>query len=316
MLKKSIQFQLSKSNNFHASVANEKLEIKTVACQRNPFDFRTECQFAARELALVSPNRLTLAFDGSPLSVSVFKALQHAQVPFQCSIVRFQHAMNIQTVSQAVIYCEEAKITSRFIEMDVHKLLSNGSLLSLAKTYRLNHIVDSIHIIQCAEILRAHQFPIFAMGFPRLQKTQLGWNIIEKETDFCLHRFCHSKGISAAPTFFRWSPELYFSILNSPMVRSLVMNRFTACTDFAQKRQDFISEYFRLNSLCNFSIDEKIIDENKRLQRDIMTKAPVHIQQVTIPYAVAVDNYRFKKPIAPIAASSRKKPAKASTQIY
>jgi hypothetical protein len=195
--------------------------VKYGSSERPVSNWRLECIRAAAELgALAGQNEVVLAVNGSLESQIVASSLRAAGVKFVAVILRFRLDYNVHDYCRAVAFCEDHAIPYYFQDLDVQDFAEGGEMFELASLCNCPSI-DQVLKVKLAKMMSLmNGFSILASDDFYPVHDGSNWNLVENETEASILRYQAENKVDGHFGFFKWSPELVFSLLIEPGFQS------------------------------------------------------------------------------------------------
>lgn len=267
-----------------------------LSCGRSTFDFRTECGLAAHQIAGVAAatsKPISIVYEGNPWSFSLMEIFRAAQIPFTVAILRLHEDKNIQFVSQAVHHCEEMGITYKLLNLNLNQIFDSSSFIKIGLAFGCQYLTQALVIAQCAELVKEGFFPVYGQGIPLIEKRKGAWILADREFHFSLFRFCIKNNISAVPSFFRWSPEIFYSVFNDSFAKTLFADSASSVTKFSQIERGYLSQHFNLKDEKFFTGYEKIRDYSTKYEQLFAQQSLYPKQEIVTECLSLLDQMKF-----------------------
>lgn len=209
--------------------SKDQFKLKIKKSLRDTQDLRSECVTACHSIRDTYPNeKLSVMFSGGSESEMIVRSFHAAQIPFTAYIGRYENDINIYDVSYAVIACESLGIDYKIIDFNVQKFFEDD-----AESYSLkSQIVIPPQLPQLALCDLVDGIPIMGGGELFLERADSDYNkkgtwfSTEWEYNWGWNKYFNYTGRPAIPDWCRWTPQLFYSWMNTQWFDNLINDRY------------------------------------------------------------------------------------------
>ncbi len=266
-------------------------------CQRKPMGFHLECRRAARLISRSTDLMLNLAFSGGVDSEVMVRAFMAEDLPFKISIVQFNNDYNLHDISFAISFCEEHRLDYNIIPLNVDTFWHSTAFLECADEYKcfspmlctyfqFFNEMDGLPVIGMGEgcISKYGYLPIdYEPGVSPYSNTP--WDMIETEKNLSATRFFIQQDCPGIPAFYRYTPELMYSLFNDPIMHELSKDeRHGKLTSSTSKFEIYQRYHPDLRKRPEFSGFEKLVDREVPLRKQLRERLEKYTRMTLVEY--------------------------------
>jgi hypothetical protein len=230
-------------------------------CSRQPFDWRTECLIAAREIQEVAGKRpIAIPMSGGLDSELVAECFRLARIPFEAFSLEFPKNKNRHDIQWAIDYCKKYSIRHHMYPFDPMEFYQSGELEAMIKIYKGHWPLLFPTMRLASELDRRGYFSVLGCFDTFLTGDKPDWTLPFYAPEFVLFEYFKKNKIHGTPAFFIWSPEqLYAYITSLPMQKQMEEGLYSITDDFAA-RKDIYLHYFDLKPRLKYDGYENFSD--------------------------------------------------------
>ena len=239
-------FEYTHNNHFRFGYDGEWFNLPTAYSQELRVDYGTvtelmstfefECRKAVRHIYdAADGTTINLSFSGGVDSEIMVRMFEKEELPFDITILKFEHDLNLHDVSFAISYCESRGLKYDIKYLDVERFFRSREFMEIAeRTHCISpQITTHIWLLQHMTGL-----PVFGCGEGGLVKAipedyipgtsaypSTKWTHPVSEKHLAMYRHCLQTGQKAVPGFFRYTPGQLYTFMNNPMVHELAADK-------------------------------------------------------------------------------------------
>jgi len=227
------KFQYSKNNHYrwgwgsgddwyNLPDLNKRYKVSFGRLTRRPRSFRQECIVAARELADQFTKPLYIGLSGGLDSQVACLAFREAGIEFTPAIVKMSDGLNAHDIAGAHAFCRKFRLVPMIFELDVHDFYSRG-IEKYVKAFGLTNTLTVVQLwlserVEGAFVMAGGDFTLSRVWSAN-EGMRLG-TLGHAEYPTPILEYLMRTGREGCTKFFCWSPELIYSYLDDPVVRS------------------------------------------------------------------------------------------------
>lgn len=236
----------------------QKFFIQFGKCQRQPYDFRTETQIAAREIHESMGDSIVLCLSGGIDSELMAESFFHARVPVRAMIMRFSKDLNLHDIAWAIAYCERRGIKYEFFDLDIEAFFHSGEFREYAKKGQCGYPFILPHLKMLNHIYSTSRIPIVGDGDLHFRKAGQSWVYYAHEFWYSYEKYCKLQGYENYSKFFHWSPELILSYLLAPRLQQAFNNPLLPLHDLGPIKHYVYNDYYICPERAKYRGYEKV----------------------------------------------------------
>jgi hypothetical protein len=272
---------------------HQEWQVELGQCTEIPLRFDLECRRAARLICENTPDLIpNIAFSGGIDSEVVVRSFVAEKLPFKITIFKFIGDLNLHDISFAISFCEERKLDYEIQYMDVvsywktddfYRLADDVKCVAPQLVAQLNFFgdVDGLLILGQGEgcVFNPSEYEQFIEEHPSPR-----WFTIETERNMAMHRYFIQRNEKAIPAFFRYTPELMYSLYADSTVQKLVAGKLPGHKTTETIKFNIYKKYFPdLRPRPKFGGFERI-DERHHLWRVLTKRMSKYTRNFLVPY--------------------------------
>lgn len=290
-------FEYTKKNHFKFGYKesgwyrNRTLSNETFVCEygraERTMDFRNANIYAAKYIANIATDDISLMFSGGSDSEIAARAFIDAGVPFRAAVMRFGNHLNEHDITYAIKFCQKNNIKIDFYDLDIENFIRTSEYENIVKSYHAS-------TERAASIWLAKQIPNFAVvgqGEPVITKIFGEWVFQEKEYIVCWNKYWIYNNISGIPGFHQFSPEQILSCLNDTMTQDLVNSSVDIWSNENIKHDFYKKHYPEFEPRLKYTGHEKLSKIKWAARRINAATYPYSFGEWQIPYRNAIEMF-------------------------
>lgn len=196
--------------------------ISLTRCTRMPYDWRTECIMAAKQIATRANQPIRVLMSGGIDSEVVALSFLFARITFKVSIVRFKNDWNLHDIIWAVKFCESHGIVYNFIDLDIEEFYHSREIIDLSKMMGISAAMNLLQCKAAIEVSKSGEFPISGNGDVLIRYYRSSWYVYYAEHFARLALLTQKINSNGVIWFFQYTPEMVLSWLLDSEVQNFV----------------------------------------------------------------------------------------------
>lgn len=182
-------------------------------CSRKAKSVRWEAIRAAKQIRKLTSKPIIVCYSGGLDSELVLSAFRAAGISVECAIIQYRHGLNRHDISAAIDFCKRERQSYRLVSLDIQEFLLGHEYTSWRRQLNNHYPIAPSNFFLFKKLSEEGLYPVGGCGEPAFTIIENSLFIEDGEINFALEQFCAHFKIDGEPSFFRSSPELYFSIL-------------------------------------------------------------------------------------------------------
>ena len=197
--------------------------------------FLTTLSTTAKAFGNKHATPLNIFLSGGLDSEVACRAFISAGIPFKTTILRFNNELNIEDVSNAIAFCQQANIVPTVMDIDPIAFLHSNEWRRIAIDYQCYTFYQQM-LLWVAEKISE---PIMTVDEIELVKSDNLWYFSKKEDqDGCWHRFIEKTGIPAYNNFYTYDPATMLAFMKNDTIRKLTSNQIFGKLSWASSKNE------------------------------------------------------------------------------
>lgn len=254
----STQFKIGYGENFDLwpQSLNDHWNIQFARCQRSVENIWVECQLQALSYKNQFQEKINFFYSGGIDSEFALLSFKEARVPVRVLTAHFANGLNSHDLEFVKKFrIENPEFTYESIDIDIEKFLLSAEAEQLSDQTQCT----LPHLLLLMSLMKKTQAPlIMATGEPYLKKEGSKWFLRERESIASLYRFFYLYNIKGTHAFFQSTPELFFSYLTDPVLKSLAQNEYVGKLSSMSSRHKLYNQYAHLDERPKYHGYEKL----------------------------------------------------------
>lgn len=190
-----------------------QFKISLGACNRKPKSVRHEAIRTAKRIRELTSKPIIICYSGGLDSELVLSAFRAADISVECAIIKYRQNLNRHDISAAIEFCEKSHQPYRLVSLDIEDFLIGREYTSWRRQLNNHYPIAPANFFLHKKLSEEGLYPVAGCGEPVFTLIENSLFLEDGEINFALEQFCNHFKIDGEPSFFRRSPELYFSIL-------------------------------------------------------------------------------------------------------
>ncbi len=268
-------FGYNREGRFHPfakrATAEDRWTVQYGRAQRFPMSFRQECLETARLIQRQTREPITVLFSGGIDSEVALRSFYEAGIPVTAAILKFKNELNAHDTSWAQVTCDELKIPTKILELDLLSFWQSEDALRYADE---TQCISPQFLTTMWMLDRCDGYCVLGSGenfltFRTPTSRTIGWSLVEKEKVATWYRYFIAKNRAGCPGFFQYTPELMLSWMLDPAAVAFWRKHAGLIRDSIPMKFPIYRQHFSLRPRPKFTGFEKVATEDLELRRKL-----------------------------------------------
>lgn len=253
--------------------AEDRLDIFTDGCSREPMAFALE---AVNTASIIADKRgkenIALFYSGGGDSEIILQSFIGAgKIPGR--IIFLDYGSNDYDRFHATNYAKYFGIKLEIMKIDAEEMLTSGESLDICSRYQCGQVGLSFYMKAIEEVCKTHY--VITGDEPYMERLDnpidgtSDWYFYAREPFYSLWKVFIKNGADGCPNFIQYTPELWLSFMEDPLMKWLRSDQNTELSNSNQIKPDVYRHRFFLKPRFKSTGMEKfghmIYDKNQEL---------------------------------------------------
>lgn len=177
----------------------------------------------AQEIHDKKQGTIYLMYSGGADSEYVLNVFLELGINVTPVIIQLNPGYNEHDVKYAFDFCQSKGLTPLVVDLDFNTFVTSGLIREIGEefkvaTYQLPTTFHVVNQLDGTIVMGSH-------SIPHITKEDTGWHVNEYEPIWTAIDFFTAKGIYGCPFFLIQKPEMYYGLLNHPIMHDLANDR-------------------------------------------------------------------------------------------
>ena len=177
----------------------------------------------AQEIYDKKQGKLYVMYSGGADSEYVLNVFLELGLDVTPVIIELNPGYNEHDVKYAFDFCEGKGLTPLVVDLDFNTFVTSGIIKDIAEEFKIStyQLPSTLHVASQLDgtvVMGSH-------SVPHITKKDSGWYLNEYQPIWAALDFFTAKGIYGCPFFLVQKPEMFYGLLNHPLMHDLANDR-------------------------------------------------------------------------------------------